>query len=99
MSILQSMEMKKNRHSRDDWLSLALDVLAEEGRAKIEIEYLAEKLGVTKGSFYAHFADRKDFVASVALYWADTLTATILDNLSQTEGNAEEKLLLLMQVI
>jgi len=99
MSILQSMKMKKNRHSRDDWLSLALDVLAEEGRAKIEIEYLAEKLGVTKGSFYAHFADRKDFVASVALYWADTLTATILDNLSQTEGNAEEKLLLLMQVI
>jgi AcrR family transcriptional regulator len=99
MSILQGMEKLKKRHSRDKWLVLALDVLAEEGRAKIEIEYLAERLGVTKGSFYAHFSDRRDFVASVALYWADILTATVLDNLSQTEGDGEEQLLLLMQTI
>jgi AcrR family transcriptional regulator len=98
-SIPQSMKVKKKRHSRDDWLALALDVLAEEGRAKIEIEYLAQKLGVTKGSFYAHFADRRDFVASVAFYWADTLTATVLDNLSQTKESGEEKLLILMQAI
>ncbi len=83
------MKTPKRRHSRDKWLALALDVLAEEGRVKIEIEYLAERLGVTKGSFYAHFSDRRDFVTSVAFYWADTLTATVLDNLSQMEGNAE----------
>ena len=93
------MKVQKKRHSRDDWLALALDVLADEGRAKIEIEYLAKKLGVTKGSFYSHFSDRRDFVASVAFYWADTLTATVLDNLSQTEENGEKKLLLLMQAI
>ena len=93
------MKAKKRRHSKGDWLALALDVLAEEGRAKIEIEYLAEKLGVTKGSFYAHFADRRDFVASVAFYWADTLTATILADLSQTEERGEKKLLLLMKAI
>jgi AcrR family transcriptional regulator len=93
------MKTLKKRHSREKWLVLALDVLAEEGRAKIEIEYLAERLGVTKGSFYAHFSVRRDFVASVAFYWADTLTATVLDNLSQTEGDGEEQLLLLMQTI
>jgi AcrR family transcriptional regulator len=98
-SIPQSMKAQKKRHSRDDWLALALDVLAEEGRAKIKIEYLAKRLGVTKGSFYAHFADRRDFVASVAFYWSDTLTATVLDNLSKTEEIGEEKLLLLMQAI
>ena len=91
--------MKKKRHSRDDWLALALDVLAEEGRAKIEIEYLADRLGVTKGSFYAHFADRRDFVASVAFYWADKLTATVLADLSQIQERGEEKLLLLMRAI
>ena len=79
------MKVQKKRHSRDAWLALALDVLADEGRAKIEIEYLAKKLGVTKGSFYSHFSDRRDFVASVAFYWADILTATVLDNLSQTK--------------
>ena len=38
------MKVQKKRHSRDDWLALALDVLADEGRAKIKIEYLARKL-------------------------------------------------------
>jgi len=93
------MKISKTRLSRDSWLALALDVLAEEGRAKMKIEYLAKRLGVTKGSFYSHFSDRRDFIASVSFYWADTLTAAVLDNLSQSEGNAEEKLLLLMQTI
>jgi len=93
------MKKPKIRLSRDNWLALALDVLAEEGRSKIEIESLAKRLGVTKGSFYAHFSDRRDFVASVAFYWADTLTATVLDNLSKTEEKGEKKLLLLMQTI
>jgi AcrR family transcriptional regulator len=93
------MKMSKTRLSRNSWLALALDVLAEEGRAKIEIEYLAKRLGVTKGSFYSHFADRRDFVASVAFYWADSLTATVLDNLSQTEEKGAKRLLLLMQAI
>ena len=99
MSIPKSMKDSKERFTRDSWLALALDVLAEEGRAKIKIEYLAKRLGVTKGSFYSHFSDRRDFIASVSFYWADTLTATVLENLSQSEGSAEEKLLLLMQTI
>ena len=99
MSIPNSMKVSKERFSRDSWLALALDVLAEEGKAKIKIEYLAKRLGVTKGSFYSHFSDKRDFIASVSFYWADTLTATVLENLSQREGSAEEKLLLLMQTI
>jgi AcrR family transcriptional regulator len=98
-SILQGMKTEKKRHSREEWLTLALDVLAEEGRAKIEIEYLAKRLGVTKGSFYSHFADRRDFVTSVAYYWADTLTTKALDHLSQIEEKGEKKLLLMMQTI
>jgi len=98
-TILQGMQKSRLRHSRNNWLILALDVLAEEGRAKIEIDYLAKKLGVTKGSFYSHFSDRKDFVASVAFYWANTLTSTVLDRLSKTDKKGEEQLLLLMQTI
>lgn len=93
------MKRSKSRLNKDSWLALALDVLAHEGRAKIQIEYLAQKLGVTKGSFYAHFKDRKDFITNVAVYWADTLTVDELNTLSKVEGTGEEKLLLLMQAI
>ena len=93
------MERSKNRLNKDSWLALALEVLSQEGRARIQIEYLAQRLGVTKGSFYAHFPGRREFIASVAAYWADTLTVNELEKLSAAEGTAEEKLLLLMQAI
>ncbi len=93
------MKTSKVRLTKDSWLALALDVLAQEGKAKIKIEYLAKRLGVTKGSFYAHFPDRRDFTTSIAVYWADTLTSTALASLRLTKGNAQERLLLLMQKI
>ena len=70
---------------------MALEVLSQEGRARIQIEYLAQRLGVTKGSFYAHFPGRREFIASVAAYWADTLTVNELEKLSAAEGTAEKK--------
>jgi len=93
------MVRSKSRLNRESWLALALEVLSREGRAKIQIEYLAQRLGVTKGSFYAHFSGRKEFITSVAAYWADTLTVNALNKLSTAEGTAEERLLLLMQTI
>ena len=39
-TILQGIDMSRPRHTRNNWLVLALDVLAEEGRAKIEIGYI-----------------------------------------------------------
>ena len=93
------MLRSNNRLNKDSWLALALEVLSQEGRARIQIEYLAQRLGVTKGSFYAHFPGRREFIASVAAYWADTLTVNELEKLSAAEGTAEEKLLLLMQAI
>ena len=93
------MKTKKNRLSQEAWLTLALDVLAKEGRALIEIDYLAGKLGVTKGSFYAHFKDKKHFVHETAKFWADTSTLPAIEALVQSKKTGEEKLLSLMQII
>ena len=93
------MKPPNSRLTRDSWLALALEILAQQGRAKIKIEYLAEKLGVTKGSFYAHFSDRRDFNKSIAVYWAETLTSAALANLRLSTGNSQERLLTLMQQI
>jgi len=66
---------------------------------KLKLTILPKRLGVTKGSFYAHFSDRRDFTASVAVYWAETLTSAALANLRLSNGNAQERLLELMQQI
>ncbi|CRK55938.1 Transcriptional regulator, TetR family [Alloactinosynnema sp. L-07] len=42
--------------SKRDWLDHGLDVLAAEGAQALTIERLSTRLGVTKGSFYHHFA-------------------------------------------
>ena len=93
------MKTSNDRLTRDNWLALALEILAQEGRAKIKIEYIAERLGVTRGSFYAHFPDRREFNNSIAVYWAETLTSEALANLRLNEGSAQERLLMLIQRI
>jgi len=91
------MKNSNDRLTRDNWLALALEILAQEGRAKIKIECIAERLGVTRGSFYAHFPDRRDFNNSIAVYWAETLTSKALANLRLNKGSAQERLLMLIQ--
>ncbi|WP_436496095.1 TetR/AcrR family transcriptional regulator [Actinokineospora sp. HUAS TT18] len=42
--------------SKQDWVRHGFDVLTEEGAQALTIERLSNRLGVTKGSFYHHFA-------------------------------------------
>ena len=55
---------QRRRLSRDDWVAEATEVLASHGLSAVAVEPLAERLGVTKGSFYAHFANRDELVAA-----------------------------------
>ena len=41
--------------TRDDWLDLALSVLAAEGVAHVTVLNLSERLGVSRSSFYWYF--------------------------------------------
>jgi AcrR family transcriptional regulator len=42
--------------SKRDWLDHGFEILTEEGAQALTIERLSSRLGVTKGSFYHHFA-------------------------------------------
>ena len=92
------MEMK-SRRSREEWLEQALEVLAREGQAKIRIEKLSQDLGVTKGSFYWHFTDRKDFLRKLVEYWAETFTQAVIDEIVPLENGPEKRLLALMEFL
>lgn len=56
---------------RDAWIKAAVTILAEHGADGLRVEVLAKRLGVTKGSFYWHFKDRRDLLDAVLGLWKD----------------------------
>jgi AcrR family transcriptional regulator len=84
---------------RPQWLGAALEVLSRKGGARIRVRDLCATLGVTTGSFYAHFAGRDDFIQSVATYWRRRYTTEIVDRIRQAPGNPRSRLLALTEGI
>lgn len=52
-----------------DWVDAAAVAFATGGLAAVRVEPLARLLGVTKGSFYWHFADREALIVAVVERW------------------------------
>ncbi|WP_051580201.1 TetR/AcrR family transcriptional regulator [Pseudonocardia acaciae] len=59
------------RVSRSAYLESALDVLAQAGSEGLTVAGLCSRLGVTKGSFYHHFAGMPEFVTALLEFWED----------------------------
>jgi AcrR family transcriptional regulator len=66
-------EMSK---SKGDWLATGLKILGDRGVAGLTIQRMTDTLGVTKGSFYHHFANIDDFRELLVAYWADQYLST-----------------------
>jgi AcrR family transcriptional regulator len=60
---------ERGRLSADAWIDAALDLIAEQGVAALAVEPLARRLGVTKGSFYWHFASRDALLEAALRRW------------------------------
>ena len=54
---------------REDWLAQGVRALREGGVEAVRVEPLARSLGVTKGSFYWHFADRPALLEALLALW------------------------------
>lgn len=53
----------------EDWEHGALEVIAEAGIRALTVESLARRLGITKGSFYWHFANREALLERALTRW------------------------------
>ena len=53
------------RLSVEDWLQAGYTVLAEQGVRALKVDTLCQQTGVTRGSFYWHFADIKSYRAAL----------------------------------
>ncbi len=80
------------RHT--DYYGAALTLLAERGHDGLTVAALCRELGVTKGSFYHHFANLSAFVGSLLDFWA-LEHATRLIALSEAVDDPHERLALL----
>ena len=66
------------RTTRDDWIALALTMLVEEGVEQVKVMNLAQRLGVSRSSFYWFFKSRKDLLDRLLHLWEHKNTASIV---------------------
>jgi AcrR family transcriptional regulator len=57
------------RLNRDDWLDAAFKAVVEGGFDAARVLVLADKLGVTRGSFYWHFIDHAELISALLARW------------------------------
>jgi len=69
--------------SSDDWAEAALDAMSRSGIKGLSVEPLARYLGVTKGSFYWHFTNRRALLEAALSLWERRETDEVLARASR----------------
>ena len=72
--------------TKDRWLETGLTVLSTDGPKELTIDGLCRRLGLTKGSFYHHFRNRKDYINTLLTYWHEQQTQRLIDS-SRSESD------------
>jgi AcrR family transcriptional regulator len=72
----------------DDWINEGLKALARSGFTALKADPLAKGLGVSRGSFYWHFADLSAFHAAVLKRWREIAAEQIIAAL-EADGGSE----------
>ncbi len=91
--------MESKSLSRTSWLDAALRALDEGGVDAVKVLPLAERLGVTRGSFYWHFKNREDLLEALIEFWERRHTEAVLARATDAEGDARARLLALMEAV
>ena len=77
------------RLTRDDWLDAAFNAVVEGGFDNVRVLVIADKLGVTRGSFYWHFTDHADLIAALLARWRER--EIVLDLALKLESTADPR--------
>jgi AcrR family transcriptional regulator len=83
--------------SAKDWLNQGLKTLAERGFTALKAEPLAKAMGMSRGSFYWHFADIGAFHAAILDHWREVAAEQIIANLEAASDHDNPLPLLLRQ--
>ena len=81
--------MRDNRLGPTEWVNAGLKALAKFGFAALKADTLANRLRVSRGSFYWHFAHVSAFHAAILRRWREIALENIMDRI---EGAADDRL-------
>ena len=81
------------RGSAELWLDAAYDLLVEGGVEAVKVMPLAAKLGLSRTSFYWHFADREALLAGLVARWQSQNTANLIARTLAPAGSVAEAML------
>ena len=84
--------------SAKDWLDQGLKTLAKDGFTALKAEPLAKALGVSRGSFYWHFADIAAYHAAILARWHEVAAEQIIANVEAASKDENPLALLLRRV-
>jgi AcrR family transcriptional regulator len=90
---------KTKRLSRKDWIRGALELLSKAGVQGVKIVPLAKRLGVTSGSFYWHFRNRRELHDALLEYWEQEMTDAAIVAAKRFAGPAKERIWSLMEQV
>lgn len=80
------------RTPRNRWIEQGLRALADGGPDAVRIEALAQALGVSKGGFYGHFADRNALLREMLDAWEKMSTDDVLGRVENRGGDARARI-------
>ncbi len=66
------------RGTPDGWLDAAYDLLVEGGVEAVKVLPLAQRLGLSRTSFYWHFADREALLSGLIIRWRAQNTGNLI---------------------
>src|SRR5258706_15039326 len=80
------------RTPRSRWIEEGLRALAAGGPDAVRVEALAKALGVTKGGFYGHFADRGALLEEMLDTWERKATDEVLERVERAGDDVRTRL-------
>ncbi len=91
--------MTDSKMNRESWFDAGFKRLAAHGPQGLRIMAIAEQMGVTKGSFYWHFKDLREYRAALLAEWEQRFTREIILQVEQTGGDVTAKLRTLLSAV
>lgn len=84
--------MRDDRLRPAAWVNAGLKALAKSGFSALKADTLANRLGISRGSFYWHFADVSAFHAAILRRWREIALENIIDEIEAASDDRLEVL-------
>jgi AcrR family transcriptional regulator len=91
--------MNTSRLTPAEWVNAGLKALAKSGFTALKADTLAKTLGVSRGSFYWHFADVEAYHRAVLDAWEKCATGDIIAAVEAEGGSAQARLHALAAIV